>query len=346
MKNRKLLSILLLIIVLIGAGTLLNLRHGKTEIAESSKLRLPIDIWPANYWIMVAEDKGFFEEAGLDVELVDVSGDYNKSVDDYANGVEELDNHNMAIFDLVSYNAKGADLVAVLASDSSQGAEGLVAKKEYTTLEDLKGKRIGVEKGSYLEYFLDITMQSANLNDGDYTKVDLVTDDTREVFDQENLDAAFLWEPSLSIVATKYDGHIIFDTSDLPGISLGVFVFRREFINTRPDDVQAFMNVWQKTYDYMNEHKAESYEIVSRVDFNDVPGSSFYSVEEVKELADLDILLSLEDNFSAFNFSTGFQSLYGNAQYVSRFIQRAEGLEKMPDPNNMITDYFIRQIPK
>jgi NitT/TauT family transport system substrate-binding protein len=341
----KLLALLFFAVLVITAlGLTLGPKHlGTVTSQELTTVRVPVDIWPGNFWFVVADAKGFFKEEGLKAELIDVTADYGQSFEDFINK-DTLDVMIPSVFDLVDRNIEGADLVAVLVTDNSEGAEGLIAKKEFAKLADLKGKRIGVEVGSYLEFLLDVAMSNVGINPDEYTKVDLVTDDIFDVFEKEHLDAAFMWEPTLSETSAKYNLQKIFDTSDIRGLSPGVLALKRQFIEDNPETVQALVRVWDKATDYILAHKEETYRLISQIDFEDKPGESYYSYDEVEALAKQDVILSLEDNMKVFSFDSGFVSIYGNLQFVSRFLQSSRGLDSTPNTNRMFTDQFIRNI--
>ena len=52
----------------------------------------------------------------------------------------------------MKYNSQGANLVGVINGDTSRGADAIIAKSEIKDIASLKGKRIGVAKGTYQEY--------------------------------------------------------------------------------------------------------------------------------------------------------------------------------------------------
>src|SRR4029453_11972113 len=124
-------------------------------------IRLGTYEWPGSYWMDLAWKKGWFVEAGLDVGGIHTGTRYFQSLDDVAAG--KLDAMGFTQFDLVRYVAAGHDLVGVVAVDYSEGAEALVAQPTIRTLRDLRGKRIGLHRGTYLEYLLTVAIQPDGL---------------------------------------------------------------------------------------------------------------------------------------------------------------------------------------
>src|ERR1700732_162868 len=77
--------------------------------ADSTPIKLASFEWPGSYWIEVAIKKGWFAEAGLNIQRIDVGGKYFASLNLVASG--ELDAMSFTQFDLVQHVAQGEDLV-------------------------------------------------------------------------------------------------------------------------------------------------------------------------------------------------------------------------------------------
>lgn len=341
----KLLSILLvLMVVLILGWYLASLRTEDDSTIASAypPLKIAVDIWPGNFWIIVADRKGWFEEEGVSVELVDVSDAYDASIDDLVAG--RLDADLLSMYDLVERNSQGADLVAIFVTDYSEGAEGIVAKSDYARLRDLTGKRVGVEIGTYLDFYLDVAMTNEGLAEADYTKVDIVTEQLPALFKTEALDAAIGWEPYLGQAMTQEGLSLIFSAADIEGLSPSVFVIKRTFLQSRRQEILRLVRVWLRTTQFIKEYPQEALSLVSQFDFREQPGS-FYSVEELKDFISIDPLAGLEENLNAFTFSAGSESLYGNLQNVTRYLQRKKKEVEFPDINLMLDPSFIRSLP-
>lgn len=125
---------------------------------------------PALFWVEIADRKGWFENAGLNVELVDTNPDWWESLVDTAKG--ELDTNNFPMFSVMDFNAKGSDLVMVMNTIVSLGVDGIVAKKEIKSIRDLKGKRIAFGKESYQGYMLEVVLAKNGMTMADVIPVD------------------------------------------------------------------------------------------------------------------------------------------------------------------------------
>jgi NitT/TauT family transport system substrate-binding protein len=331
MKKIIIASFMLLLILISGCATVEKSPETSGEVMKVAKY-----YWPGQFWIEIADDKGFFEEAGLNVELVDTNEDYYQSLQDTVDG--KIDYNNFPLYDLMNYNSQGADLVMIVNNDVSDGSEALVVKKEIVSIADLEGKTIGVSSGFYTEYILDVFLKFSDLNNK-VTKVEISEDQNDELapqkFREGVFDGVLTWEPIVSNVV-KEGGNIIWDTSDISGISPNGITVRRSLIEEKPEDVQTFVNVWHKTTNFIKENPDEAFGIIANIYGK--------SVEEVTAFAQLDKILDLKENKVTFSYSTGFESLHGTARQINDFMKENGITDKDLDSIDFIDSRFIRGV--
>jgi NitT/TauT family transport system substrate-binding protein len=289
--------------------------------------------WPGQFWVDIADSKGWFEEAGLNVELVDTNSDYFQSLQDMVDG--KIDANNFPVFDLVRYYLQGADLVMVVNADHSSGAEAIVAKQEILSIAGLKGKKIGVDINSYMDYILDVILRRNGMSDKDLIKVEFPVEKLAEEFEKGDLDAAVAWEPFVSELIEK-NARKLFDTSEIPGISPNGVVFHKSFIESRPNDVQAFVNVWHKTTEFIKENPGEAFPIIADI-YGVTPG-------EAQAFAQVDRILDWSDNKISFSYAAGFESLHGTARQINNFMIDKGITDRQLDSTEFIDSRFIRGV--
>jgi NitT/TauT family transport system substrate-binding protein len=272
-------------------------------------IRLGSYEWPGSYWIDVASEKGWFAEAGLSVERVDTNNRYMQSLDEVVAG--NIDGMGFPQFDLVRYVAAGNDLVGIAALDNSEGAEALIARAGTRHLRELRGKRIGLQRGTYLEYLLDVVAEREGMSVSDFTLVDLTGDAAISSLANGSVDAAFVWEPYVT-QAIEAGGAKLFSTADLPGLTYNVLAMRRDFVDARPDEVAKLLRVWQRTNDYIRENPQEACDIVARLVKD--------PLTSVQGMMSTDRILNLADNSRAFSYAAGFESLHGSWRRMNDFM--------------------------
>jgi NitT/TauT family transport system substrate-binding protein len=162
-------KVLLLIVILVSWGC----EPGAERAPEGPALELSLAVSPATYsgLIAVADDKGYFKEAGLDV-----------SVDLHPSGREALDAvcrgeaHVATVAD-IAFSAKALKQpsIRVLASIGTSVGSRIVARRDRNIQNpsDLKGKRVGFSSDTVSDYFLYAFLMTENISPKDITAVDI-----------------------------------------------------------------------------------------------------------------------------------------------------------------------------
>jgi NitT/TauT family transport system substrate-binding protein len=331
MMKRVFFTVLLISVLVLGISGCAPAEEAPTTSGEVMKVAQYF--WPGQFWIEIADSKGFFEEAGLNVELVDTNDDYFGSLKSTVDG--NIDVNMFVLYDLIDFNAEGADLVSIINVDISAGADTIVSKKEIENVAGLRGKRIGFQKETYTDYMLTVVLERNGLSNKDVTTVEFKAENIQPFVDGD-IDALVTYEPFSSEAIEKGDGRIVFDTSQIPGLIPDVMAFHRSFIDERPNDVQAYVNVWHKTTKFIKEHPDEAFQIIA--DIYDVPvGDVQAFTQDVK-------ILDLEDNKIAFSYAAGFQSLHGTARQINDFMIEKGITDKTLDSTDFIDARFIRNV--
>jgi NitT/TauT family transport system substrate-binding protein len=299
-------------------------------------IRASYECWPGMYWMDIAQAKGWFAEAGLTVQMdFDANKDFIGSMKAVVEG--NLDVCQFVFYDMIKYLVNGADLVGVVDTDRSLGGDGIVANASIKTVRELRGKRIGLERGSFTEYILFEALKREKLTLADVTLVETTVEDI-EAFTKGTIDALVCWEPVLTQAMEDGNGRIIFTTAEVPGLIQNVMVFPRPFLESRPQDVQAFVNVWHRTVQHIKNDPKDAFGIIAKK-YGKTPG-------EVQAFAQQDKILDLQDNLRVFSYSAGFESLHGSARKMNDFMI-GHGLTKQRlDSTEFLDARFIRGLER
>jgi NitT/TauT family transport system substrate-binding protein len=290
-------------------------------------------LWPGSYWVDVAWQKGWFRDAGLNVERVNVDYKYFSALDDVVNG--KLDTIGFSQFDLVRHVAAGADLVGIAALDYSEGAEALVAHAGTEHLRDLKGKRLSLHRGTYLEFLLAIVAEREGFNLADLTLVDQPGETAIEDFKAGRVDAVLVWEPYVT-EALAAGGVSLFSAADFPGLTYSVLSMRHEFIRMHPQEVAALVRVWHQAEIFIRDHPHEACGIVAQL--------LGYSVEEVEALMKNVRIVDLADNGRAFSYAAGFESLHGSWRRLNDYMLERGLVAERVESAGHLDSGFIRRL--
>ena len=96
--------------------------------------------------------------------------------------------------------AAGADLLYVAYEPPAPASEAILVPKgsSLTSVADLKGKKVALNKGSNVHYLLVRALEDAGLSINDITPIYLPPADARAAFERGSVDAWVIWDPFLA----------------------------------------------------------------------------------------------------------------------------------------------------
>ena len=144
--------------------------------------------------VWIAEDRGFFEQLGLDV-MLNVYGSGRLATEAMLAG--EADVAMAAEFVAVRQSFEHGDL-RVIGSISESRSVYIVARRDQRieAASDLQGTRIGVPRGTQAEFFLDRFLAFNGVDTQNVTLVDLAPSEMAERLAGGDIDAVSVWDPT------------------------------------------------------------------------------------------------------------------------------------------------------
>lgn len=132
-----------------------------------------------------------------------------------------------------------------------------------TSIEQLKGKRIAVQKGSSAHDLLGRVLQKANLKWSDIQPIWLVPADARAAFDKKSVDAWVIWEPFLSAAEVEGKARSVIDGSSFE-TTYNFLISRPDFVKAHPEEVKKFIAVSNDAARWIVEHPQETLKLYSQ----------------------------------------------------------------------------------
>ena len=259
MKKKLLCAVLTAAMVM---GMLTGCGSSAKSSADGMDVSMAFCTWTGYSPMFIAKEKGYFSEAGInmDIQVIEDESTYTSlitkgSIQFLATAVDP----NIKMF------ANGADDRYVLTMDNSNGADGLVCVADITSLDDLAGRSVALDKSASSYYFFLKALEDSSLTEADIDVVDM--GDTTEAglaFMSGQVDAAIMWEPELSEALDSVEGaHALVTSADYPDTIMDSLVVNTKFAQEHPEIVDAVANAWYKAVDFMNQNPDEAYELMA-----------------------------------------------------------------------------------
>lgn len=273
-------------------------------------LKIGYSDWPG--WVAweVAIEKGWFKDAGVDVEFEWF--DYVASMDAFAAG--KLDAVAMTNGDALVTGSSGAQGVMIIVNDYSNGNDMIVARPGIGSVADLKGKKVGVEVGFVGHLLLLDALETAGLTEADVTLVNVPTNETPQVLASGDVDAIVAWQPSSGQALTQVPGSTAIATSkDAPGLIYDVLAVNPASLASRKADWEKVAKVWYQAVDYIYDEETQGEALSIMAARVGLPADQY------KAILDGTKILSLEEAQAVMKPGDGTDSLYGSTKIADDF---------------------------
>lgn len=248
------------IIIQLSAAALL-LGFAGTASALTS-LHLAQNSSPISGVTMVAKEKGFFENNGLDVR-----------VSAFTTGRQALE----------AVLGGGADVATTAEAPTTAAAMAgqpiaFLARTQYSDLKtlarkdsgiasvaDLKGKRIGYTAGTGGEVYTMRLLEIAGLTPRDVSLANLRPQDMAPALAAGSIDAFNTWEPHVANARRVLgDAAVLIDTRGVYAETFNI-VTTRSFLEANMDAMESFMKALVEAVEFIAQNPEESIEIIARV---------------------------------------------------------------------------------
>ena len=203
---------------------------------------------------IIAQEKGYFAEEGLNVELHSF-----KSAMDRDSALQS-GNLDGAVSDLLAVAFAKDGGFDVKVTSMTDGSYKLVAAPgaEKLSVKELAGKEVAVSRNTIIEYVTDHILESNSMSGDDIAKVVIPQIPTRlELLQSSKLAAATLPEPMASVAV--HNGCRFITGSDELGINPGVILFTGKSTKEKRAEIQAMYRAYNKAVAYLNSTERAEY---------------------------------------------------------------------------------------
>lgn len=239
--------------------------HGALA-AETVAVRLSYTPFAAHIPIYVAKEKGYYDQAGLNVNILPGRGSSFAAMT-VGSGKEEFGIADAAA--VVATRAKGVPVVAVANLQQDNGAALIATEKSgIKSVEELKGRNVGVAPGSTTTIFLQALLK----------KHGLTMDDIKPVTWRSGTDLPLILDGKIDAEVTVYNNEVTAWRIEHPDLklrewrmaSLGfdtpgyAVVTSEEMLKKNPKAVKAFAAATVKGIEYAVAHPDEAVAIITK----------------------------------------------------------------------------------
>ena len=277
---RKYLILIIILFLFIVAGFFIFNKKEESDLKKVKVAEVAHSIFYAPQY--VAHKLGYFEEEGLDVEIILTSG-ADKVTSAVLSGDVNIGFCGSEATIYV-YNEGEKDYLINFAALTKRDGSFLVSREKYDnfTLGDLKGKKIiGGRKGGMPEMTLEWALKQNGIDPKSDVKIDtsIAFAAMSGAFIGGEGDFVSLFEPNALEIEKNGYGYVVASIGKLGGVvPYTAYNARKSYILENPDVIEGFTRAIQKGLDYV--HNNDSREIAKLLE-DYFPNTSIDDLEKL-----------------------------------------------------------------
>ncbi|POU26907.1 sulfonate ABC transporter substrate-binding protein [Acinetobacter sp. ACNIH3] len=161
--------------------------------------------------------------------------------------------------------AANSNLVYVANQPEAPKAEALIVQKDSNiqSVQDLKGKRIVLNKGSNVHYLLLKVLEANNLKLSDIEVVYLPPSDARAAFERGAVDAWVIWDPFFAAAEHQIGARVIATGENIVS-NHQFYLADRKFAEANPQIIDAVVNELNLTTEWVSSHQDEAAKLLEK----------------------------------------------------------------------------------
>ncbi len=288
--------------------------------------------WPG--WLVweIANQKGFFKDAGVNVELKWY--DYSPSLKAFETG--NVDSVLVVCGDSLTI-AKPS--TAIVLTDYSNGNDMIIGKSDIKSIKDLKGKKVAVEKNLVENILLDKALEVNGLTESDVTIEDVTTDKMPVTLGSAGVAAVGAWYPISGETLKQNPGSTpLFKSSDAPGLIYDALQVSRESLASRRDDWKKVVGVWFRCLDYLNDPK--THDDAVKIMAERIKAKP----EDLEKNLKGTYLLNKEGNLKTLEKRDTLDSVYGSLKNANAFYLDHKVYDKAPNLDSYVDPSVVKEV--
>lgn len=283
--------------------------------------------WVGYLPVIIARERGFFAQHGVDVELVTYS---NGTAANQAYEAGETDGVLSVFADSLMMNVRGIPTQAVYVIDSSNTADMIVAKPEFQNLEALRDKIIAFDGiNSFSHLFVIKALERVKIYEGQFRAVNLPMAEVLPALESGKIDAGYVYTPeSNAALAKGYKTMIA--AHELPGIIIDVLTFKPQILSERALEVEKMIQALFTAREWMMLNQSQALDILSKI--NGIA---------VKDLEIGFKGLEYPDRAQNIKLLSGGDLFKSGEQIIDFYVQRGQ-ISKKPNLDYIINGHFVQ----
>lgn len=294
-------------------------------------LTVTLGIQPGPGPFALGRSKGWFDEEfgklGVKVEWAEFQSGPPMTEAIAANRLDFAGLGNLPVVAAQAADIKFTEISKII--DGKNNVAIIVPKdSKITKIEDLKGKKVAVAKGSNAYNFLYRGLDIAGLKPTDLEIIQLQPNEAQPAFETGAVDAWATWDPYITTNVLTGKGTVLTDGEALGVLSPSFLIVRTKLAEEYPELVTIFLKVYEQSRVWESQHEDEANKVYAEQ----------YQV-------DATLLKAMRERNTAVNLPIDSEVIE-QQQQTADFQLQQKNIRKQIDTSKVVDNQFIEQAIK
>lgn len=254
-------AVVIILSFIVGMNFLVSCKPGASSKSRE-KVRLGISRSFLSVPVYIAKEQGYFAEEGLDVEVKEYGSGKMATNALFAG---EVDISTVSDMPVVLNSFKREDFCIFATFIHSYPFVKIIARKDkgIKTGADLKGKRVGANRGTSSHFFLVVFLIHNRLSISDVEMVHIRTVDLPAALKNGEVDAISVWQPYTQKAKKLLKNNAIeLPSSEIYRTTFN-FAVMKGFANEHPETLKRFLKAIDKAATFIKKNRETSQDIIA-----------------------------------------------------------------------------------
>lgn len=219
----------------------------------------------------IAKERGFFEKNGLDVTLKQNPSGKTSLHDLFTEEVQIAHvSETPVVYSIMdtSYHS-GVSLPSFqIFADKiySHRIQKIIGRKDHgiTDAEDIAGKKVGLFRGTQLDYFFDSFLLEHQILNDELEIVDMSPEEQLKAMKNGEIDVSVSWEPYASFIQKELGDNAISLDTELTYSTLWLSAVLNSYAEANPEVLVAYLKSMEMAQDYIRENPEDAQKLLAR----------------------------------------------------------------------------------
>ena len=331
----------------ICAAALATLALGATA-QTPAPAPIPIKVsYQVAYWALpffVAQDKGWWAEAGLKPEFVaypagaqQIAGAPSKSWDVGGTGSPPA-----------VLGAQRYEIMTIGISNDESATNAVMARKDKVAAiranpaKELKGQQVLLSPNSTGEYSTMACLKKWGLQRSDVQIVPLAPAQLVSAYTGDNGMLAGTWAPNTYTLNEQIGAEVICSGKEAGVMVPGALIARKEFAQQNPEAVARFLAVYLRAVSYQKSNRPEFMAALRKFfDANGIKLKDAYLANEMERP-----IFPLDEQLKMLSRASGKSAADGAFEALAGYLKNVGTIAEVPDPKAYISDEYLKMVDK